>query len=282
MIENLQDTVTLNNGVKMPGMGLGVFQIPNEATADIVADGIKNGYRLIDTAQIYGNEEGTGAGIRAGLEATNLSREDLFITSKVWNAGLDREQTKAAVQNSLDKLGLDYIDLYLIHWPGTDTDIKAVWQGLEDMYHAGKIRAIGVSNFEIHHLEDLLAYAEVTPVINQIELHPRLTQTALREFDEAHGILTEAWSPLMQGQLFNEPILQKIAQAHGKSVAQVILRWDLQNDIVLLTKSARPERLVQNADLFDFELTDEEMAQINAMNQDHRVGPHPDKYNFEV
>ena len=282
MINNLQDTVTLNNGVKMPGMGLGVFQIPDADTAAIVEAGIKAGYRLIDTAAVYGNEAGTGEGIRRGLAATGLKRKDLFITTKVWNDGLTGEQTKAAFEESLTKLGLDYLDLYLIHWPGKDANFKDVWLAMEELYHQGKIRALGVSNFEPHHLADLLSYATVKPVINQVETHPSNSQTAVREFNAAHDILTQAWSPLAQGTLFNDPTLQQIAAAHHKSVAQVIFRWDLQHDILLLTKSAKASRLVDNATIFDFTLSDDEMAQIDALNQDHRVGPHPDKYNFEL
>lgn len=282
MIQNLQDTVTLNNGVKIPGMGLGVFQIPDADTAAIVEAGIKAGYRLIDTAAVYGNEAGTGEGIRRGLAATGLKREDLFVTTKVWNDGLNGEQTKVAFEESLTKLGLDYLDLYLIHWPGKDANFKDVWLAMEDLYKAGKIRALGVSNFEPHHLEALLSYATVKPVINQVETHPRNSQTAVREFNAAHDILTQAWSPLAQGTLFDNPTLQQIAAAHHKSVAQVIFRWDLQHDILLLTKSAKASRLVDNAAIFDFTLSDDEMAQIDALNQDHRVGPHPDEYNFEL
>lgn len=265
-------------------MGLGVFQISDDETANIVAEGIKAGYRLIDTATVYGNEKGTGEGIKRGLAETGLKREDLFITTKVWDDGLDYQQTKDAFQASLDALGLDYLDLYLIHWPGLNDQFKDAWLALEDLYKEGKIKAIGVSNFEVHHLEYLLSFAKVVPVINQVETHPGLIQEEVRKFDDAHDIKTEAWSPLAQGKLFDNPVLKEIAAKHNKSVVQVILRWDIQNDIVLLTKTVKEKRLHDNADIFDFELSPEEMKQINAIDNGDglRVGPNPDTYNFEL
>lgn len=281
MIKNLQDTVLLNNGKKMPGLGLGVFQIPNEQTATIVSEGIKTGYRLIDTAAVYGNEEGTGKGIKEGLAATGLKREDLFITSKVWNAGLDYEETLIAFEDSLNKLGLTYIDLYLIHWPGTDDRYIEVYKALEQLHEEGKIKAIGVSNFEIHHLKKLLSEIKIKPVVNQVELHPRLNQHELRAFCAENDILIEAWSPLMQGKILQEPVLKEIAERHHKSVAQIVLRWDIQQEIIVLTKSVKTERLISNAALFDFELTEEEMHTIDALDQHLRVGPDPDTFNFK-
>lgn len=208
MIHSLKENVRLNNGTEIPGLGLGVFQIPDEDTAEVVKKGIITGYRLIDTAQIYGNETGTGLGIKEGLAATGLSREDLFVTSKVWNNHLTYEETINAFEETLDRLALDYLDLYLIHWPGNNA-FKESWQAMEELYEAGKIKAIGVSNFEIHHLEDLLSYAKVVPVINQVELHPKLSQQALRDFCEKHNINIQAWSPLMQGKLLTEPAMWK-------------------------------------------------------------------------
>ena len=281
MIKNLQDTVLLNNGKKMPGLGLGVFQIPNEQTATIVSEGIKAGYRLIDTAAVYGNEEGTGQGIKEGLAATGLSREDLFITSKVWNAGLDYEETLIAFEDSLNKLGLTYIDLYLIHWPGPDDQYIEVYKALEHLYEEGKIKAIGVSNFEIHHLEKLLLETTVKPVVNQVELHPRLNQQELQAFCAANDILIEAWSPLMQGKILKEPVLQEIAENHHRSVAQIVLRWDIQHEIIVLTKSVKTERLISNAALFDFELTEAEIQMIDELDQHLRVGPDPDTFDFK-
>ncbi|MGE7690926.1 aldo/keto reductase [Lysinibacillus sp. NPDC097214] len=281
MINHLQDTITLNNGLQMPGMGLGVFQVENDATAEMVKNAIVVGYRSIDTAAIYGNEAGVGEGIKQALTATDLKREDLFITSKVWNDGLSYEETIAAYEDSLEKLGLDYLDLYLIHWPGKNKFAEA-WRALEDLYEQGKIKAIGVCNFHVSHLQDLLKTARITPVINQVEFHPRLQQAELRSFCEEHNIQMEAWAPLMQGGLLNHETISTIAEKYGKSNAQVILRWDIQNGIITIPKSVRKERMIQNADIFDFTLTDEEMAIINDMNLDQRVGPNPNDFDFAL
>jgi len=279
MITSLNDRIELNNGTAIPGLGLGVFQIPNEETADVVANGIKQGYRLIDTAQVYGNEEGTGEGIHRGLKENNLQREDLFITSKVWNNHLTYDETIAAANESLQKLGLDYLDLYLIHWPGDDS-FKDSYMALEQLYKEGKIKAIGVSNFQIHHLEELAKFATVTPVLNQVESHPKLIQSELRDYAAKHGIKIQAWSPLMQGKILKDATLQAIADKHGKSVAQVILRWDIQRDVLLVVKSVHPARMQSNADVFDFTLDQADMDKINAMNEDLRVGPNPDEFDF--
>lgn len=279
MINSLNDRVTLNNGTKIPGLGLGVFQIPNEDTAEVVANGIKEGYRLIDTAQVYGNEEGTGEGIRKGLAETGLKREDLFVTSKVWNNHLTYDETIAAANDSLNKLGLDYLDLYLIHWPG-DNSFKDSYLALEQLYKDGKIKAIGVSNFQIHHLEELAEYATVTPVLDQVESHPKLNQNELRDYAAKHDIKIQAWSPLMQGQILKDATLQTIADKYNKSVAQVVLRWDIQRDVLLAVKSVHPERMQSNADVFDFALEQSDMDKINEMNENLRVGPNPDEFDF--
>lgn len=279
MIKNLSDKVTLNNGVSMPGLGLGVFQIPNEETAAVVKEGIINGYRLIDTAQIYGNEEGTGEGIKAGLAATGLKREDLFVTSKVWNAHITFEEAITSFEETLEKLQLDYVDLFLIHWPGKES-YQASWLALEELYAQGKIKAIGVSNFEVHHLETLMSYAKVTPVLNQIELHPKLAQKEVRDYCDKHDIKVQAWSPLMQGALLDHPTLIDIAEKHGKTTAQVILRWDVQQDILLVVKSVHAERMLSNANVFDFVLDEQDMAKINELDEGLRSGPHPDEFNF--
>lgn len=279
MIHSLTDKIQLNNGSQIPGFGLGVFQIPNEETAQVVKNGIINGYRLIDTAQIYGNEEGTGLGIKEGLKATGLKREEIFVTSKVWNAHLSYDETLAAFEASLKALDLDYLDMYLIHWPGNKA-YKESWQALETLYNQGKIKAIGVSNFEIHHLEDLLSYAKILPVINQIELHPKLSQEILRDFAKKHDMKIQAWSPLMQGQLLKHPLIEKIAQKYGKSTAQIILRWGIQQDILLLVKSIKAERMKNNADIFDFELSSEDMTLLNGLNENLRVGPNPNEFDF--
>ncbi|MGJ3195993.1 aldo/keto reductase [Peribacillus frigoritolerans] len=280
MVKNLQDTTTLHNGVEMPWFGLGVFKVEEgPELVNAVKMAIKHGYRSIDTAAIYENEEGVGQGIREGLKEAGISREDLFVTSKVWNADLGYESTIAAYEKSLQKLGLEYLDLYLIHWP-VEGKYKEAWRALETLYKEGKVKAIGVSNFQIHHLKDLMEDAEVKPMVNQVECHPRLTQKEVQAFCKEQGIQLEAWSPLMQGELLDNEVLQAIATKHGKSVAQVILRWDLQNGIVTIPKSTKEHRIVENSTVFDFELTEEEMNQIDGLNQNHRVGPDPDNFDF--
>jgi len=273
---SLKDTVKLHNGVEMPWFGLGVFKVENgnEATESVKA-AIKNGYRSIDTAAIYKNEEGVGIGIKE----SGVAREELFITSKVWNEDQGYETTLAAFEKSLERLQLDYLDLYLIHWPGKDK-YKDTWRALEKLYKDGKIRAIGVSNFQVHHLEELLKDAEIKPMVNQVEFHPRLTQKELRDYCKAQGIQLEAWSPLMQGQLLDNEVLTQIAEKHNKSVAQVILRWDLQHEVVTIPKSIKEHRIIENADIFDFELSQEDMDKIDALNKDERVGPNPDELLF--
>lgn len=276
MINNLQSTTTLHNGVKMPWFGLGVFKVEEgPELVHAVKTAIQHGYRSIDTAAIYGNEEGVGRGIAE----SGVAREELFITSKVWNADLGYESTLAAYETSLKKLGLDYLDLYLIHWPKAGL-YKDAWRALETLYKAGKVKAIGVSNFQIHHLEDLLADAEIKPMINQVEYHPRLTQKELHAYCTETGIQLEAWSPLMQGQLLDNPVLKEIADRHGKSVAQVILRWDLQHGVVTIPKSTNEHRIAENAAIFDFELTAEDMERIDSLNENLRVGPDPDNFDF--
>ncbi|WP_105980194.1 aldo/keto reductase [Bacillus paralicheniformis] len=278
--KNLQDRIALNNGTDMPWFGLGVFKVEEgPELVQAVKTAIKHGYRSIDTAAIYGNEEGVGQGIREGLKEAGISREDLFVTSKVWNDDLGYDETIAAYEASLEKLGLDYLDLYLIHWP-VEGRYKAAWKALETLYEQGRVKAIGVSNFHVHHLEDLLKDAAVKPVIDQVEYHPRLTQKELQAFCRSHSIQLQAWSPLMQGQLLSHPLLKDIADKHGKTPAQVILRWDLQNGVITIPKSTKAERIAQNADVFDFELTLEEMKQIDGLNENTRVGPDPDNFDF--
>ncbi|MED3814329.1 aldo/keto reductase [Priestia megaterium] len=280
MSNHLQDTVTLHNGVKMPWLGLGVFKVEEgPELVNAVKTAIVKGYRSIDTAAIYGNEEGVGEGIRQGLKEAGLSREDIFVTSKVWNADLGYEETLAAYETSLQKLGLEYLDLYLIHWP-VEGKYKEAWKALETLYKEEKVRAVGVSNFQIHHLEDLMKDGDVKPVINQVEYHPRLTQKELHAFCQKHDIQLEAWSPLMQGELLDNDVLKGIAEKHGKSVAQIILRWDLQNGVVTIPKSIKEHRIVENSSLFDFELDAEDVSKINELNQNHRVGPDPDNFDF--
>lgn len=280
MIQNLQDTVTLHNGVNMPGLGLGVFKVEEgQELVHAVQYAIGQGYRSIDTAAIYGNEAGVGEGIRQGMKNAGISRDELFITSKVWNVDLGYESTLAAYETSLQKLGLDYLDLYLIHWPVAGK-YKEAWRALETLYASGKVKAIGVSNFQVHHLQDLMKDAEVVPMVNQVEYHPRLTQQEVGNFCREHDIQLEAWSPLMQGQLLDHPLLREIADKHNKEVAQVIIRWDLQNGVVTIPKSTKEQRIVSNANVFDFELSTDEMKQITAMNENLRVGPDPDNFDF--
>lgn len=280
MTMNLQSATTLHNGVNMPWFGLGVFKV-EEGTevVEAVKTAIKNGYRSIDTAAIYQNEEGVGEGIRIGLKEAGISREDLFVTSKVWNADFGYDSTIEAYETSLKKLGLDYLDLYLIHWP-VEGKYKDTWKALEYLYENGRVKAIGVSNFHIHHLKDILKDAKIIPMVNQVEFHPKLIQTELLSFCKEHQIQMEAWSPLMQGQLLEDSTLKEIADAHGKSVAQIILRWDLQNGVITIPKSIKEHRIIENSSIFDFELTPEDMSKINALNENKRVGPDPDNFDF--
>jgi diketogulonate reductase-like aldo/keto reductase len=272
MPTSLKDTVTLHNGVKMPWMGLGVFKVTDgEEVIESVKAAIRNGYISIDTASFYKNEEGVGQAFRE----SGVPREELFITTKVWNADQGYESTLQAFETSLDKLGLDYLDLYLIHWPGKNK-YKETWKAFEELYKQGRVRAIGVCNFQVHHLEDLIASAEIKPMVNQVELHPHLTQKELLAYCKAEGIQLEAWSPLKQGQLLNHPVLEDIAQKYNKSVAQVILRWDLQHGVVTIPKSVKEQRIIDNANVFDFELSAEDMEKIDGLNEDSRAGSHPD------
>ncbi|WP_377890964.1 aldo/keto reductase [Alkalihalobacillus sp. R86527] len=272
----LSKTVKLNNGVEMPQVGLGVYQVKEEdQLIGAVTAAIKNGYKSIDTAAIYGNEEWVGKAIKE----SGVPREELFITSKVWNTDQGYNETIQAFETSLEKMDLEYLDLYLIHWPVEDKFVDT-WKAMEHLYHEGKIKAIGVSNFHIHHLETLFKETTVKPVVNQIELHPKLNQKELREFGEKHDIKIEAWSPLMRGELLDNEELKEIAEKHNKSTAQIILRWHLQNDVIIIPKSTKEHRIKENADLFNFELTSEEMDRINGLNEDKRVGPDPDHFDF--
>ncbi|NMD69850.1 aldo/keto reductase [Bacillus sp. DNRA2] len=273
MITSLQDTTILHNGVKMPWFGLGVFKVQEGSEViESVKAAINHGYISIDTAAIYQNEEGVGTGIRE----SGIPREKLFVTSKVWNTDQGYDTTLKAFDLSLQKLGLDYLDLYLIHWPGKDK-YKQTWKALEKLYKDGRVRAIGVSNFLIHHLQDLISEAEIIPMVNQVEYHPHLTQKELHAFCKQHQIQLEAWSPLKRGALLNEPLLTEVAAKYGKSVAQLILRWDLQNQVITIPKSIKPERIIENADIFDFEISADDMKKIDGLNIDDRSGSHPDQ-----
>ncbi|SET18910.1 aldo/keto reductase [Paenibacillus sp. NFR01] len=273
---HLQSKATLNNGVEMPWFGLGVYKVQEgNEVIESVKTAIQAGYRSIDTAALYGNEEGVGQAIRE----SGVPREELFITTKVWNSDQREGRVLEAFETSLNKLGLDYVDLYLVHWPVKDK-YKETWKAMEQLYASGKVRAIGVSNFQIHHLQDLLADASVVPTVNQVELHPHLSQPQLRQFCKDNGIQIEAWAPLGQGRLLDNETLKDIAAVHGKSVAQVILRWDLQNGIVTIPKSVTESRIIENADIYDFELSSDEMKRIDDLNGDLRYGADPDNFNF--
>lgn len=281
MINNINSTITLNNGMEMPRLGLGVFRVEDSSElVNAVKVAIKNGYRSIDGAAIYGNEEAMGEGIRQGIKEAGISREDLFITSKVWNTDLGYESTIAAYEASLNRLGVDYLDLYLIHWP-VEGKYKEAWRALEYLYKEGRVKAIGVSNFQVHHLQDLLSDAEIKPVINQVEFHPYLSQQKVREYCKENHIQGEAWSPLMAGNgLLENEILKEIAKKYNKTAAQVVLRWDLQSQVVTIPKSTNERRLIENIDIFDFNLSKDDMDKIDSLNKDLRVGPDPDNFDF--
>jgi diketogulonate reductase-like aldo/keto reductase len=275
-IKTLQDTTVLHNGVKMPWFGLGVFKVEDgQEVINSVKWAIEAGYKSIDTAAIYKNEEGVGQAIKE----SGVPREELFITTKVWNKDQGFESTLAAFETSLEKLGLEYLDLYLVHWP-VKGKYKETWRALEKLYKDGKVKAIGVSNFKIHHLEDILADCEIKPMVNQVEYHPRLSLKDLLAYCKENEIQMEAWSPLMQGELLNEPTLVELADKYGKSVAQLILRWDLQNGVVTIPKSVKQHRIVENAAIFDFEISAEDMVKIDGLNEDRRIGPDPDTFDF--
>ncbi|MFF5493785.1 aldo/keto reductase [Streptomyces aquilus] len=269
-------TVTLNNGIEIPQLGFGVFQVPDPETAAAVTSALEAGYRSIDTAAIYGNEAGVGQ----ALAASGIARDELFVTTKLWNADQGYDATLKAFDASLAKLGLDFVDLYLIHWPTPARDLyRESWRAIEKLASEGRVRAAGVSNFQPAHLRRLLDDSSLVPAVNQIELHPGLQQSELRALHAELGIATEAWSPLAQGAMLGEPVLTSIAERYGKSPAQVVLRWHLQLGNVVIPKSVTPSRIRENADLFDFALTDEEMTEIAGLDRGLRTGPDPDTLN---
>lgn len=276
MLTSLSDSTVLSNGVKMPWLGLGVWKMEDGTlVSEVVKTAIKLGYRSIDTAAVYRNEAGVGQGIKE----CGVPREELFITTKVWNSDQGYETTMAAFEGSLDRLGLDYVDLYLVHWP-VKGKYKETWCALVELYKQGRVRAIGVSNFQIHHLKDIIEDTGFVPMVNQVEFHPHLSQKPLLAYCKEQGIQLEAWSPLAQGALVNHPVLGEIGAKYKKSASQVILRWDLQNGVVTIPKSVREARLKENGDVFDFALTEADMAAIDALNLDKRMGSDPDNFNF--
>lgn len=264
--------VTLNNGVRMPQLGFGVYQVPDDETTAAVAAALDAGYRSIDTAAIYGNESGVGRAIAAA----GIARDELFITTKVWNSDQGYDRTLRAFDDSLAKLGLEQLDLSLIHWPTPERGLYPdTWRALERLHADGRVRAIGVSNFEPEHLDRLLASSTVVPAVNQVELHPALQNRATVAANERHGIVTEAWSPLAQGAVLGEASVIAIAARHDATPAQVVLRWHLQQGRVVIPKSVTPSRIAENLDVFGFELTADELAAIDALERDGRTGPHP-------
>jgi diketogulonate reductase-like aldo/keto reductase len=274
---DLNSSTQLNNGLRMPWLGLGVWQIRDDAeTERVVRAAIAQGYRSIDTAKIYGNERGVGRAIRS----CGVPREQLFVTTKVWTDDVRRDRVADAFQESLDVLGLEYLDLYLVHWPVSGRIVKA-WHAMEQLAASGRVKAIGVSNHMRPHLDELLASATIPPAVNQIEFHPYLQSRALVDFCREHRIQVEAWSPLMRaGALLQNPVLVDIARQHGRTVAQVVLRWDIQSAIITIPKSAKPQRIAENAAIFDFELSPAEMSAIGRLDRDHRVGPDPFNFTF--
>ncbi|RMI39607.1 aldo/keto reductase [Streptomyces triticirhizae] len=267
--------VTLNNGVTMPQLGFGVFQVPDDETAQAVGTALEAGYRSIDTAAAYGNERGVGQ----ALAASGIPRDQLFVTTKLWNDDQGHDRALAAFDASLERLGLDRLDLYLIHWPAPEQDRYVdTWRALERLYADGRVRAIGVSNFQVTHLQRLMDETGIVPAVNQVELHPGLPQVELRAFHREHGIATEAWSPLAKGGLLRDASLGRVAERHDVTPAQAVLRWHLQLGNVVIPKSVTPERIRQNLDVLGFTLDEEDMATIAALESDLRTGPHPDTF----
>jgi len=271
-------TITLNNGVEIPQLGFGVFQIKPDETAAAVQTALEVGYRHIDTAEMYGNEAGVGEGIRN----SGVPREEIFVTSKLNNGFHARDDALKAFDGTLAALQFDHVDLFLIHWPlpGIDVDYVETWKAMEEIYESGRAKAIGVSNFNPHHLRKLHGETEVIPAVNQIEVHPYLTQDEVRAFNAEHQIATEAWSPIAKGMVNDDPAIQRVAARHGKSPAQATLRWAIQRGDIVFPKSVTRSRVEENFDLFDFELTEDDMREITLLNRNERTGPDPDTFNY--
>lgn len=275
-ITNIQGTWTLNNGIEMPYLGLGVFQSKEgDEVINAVQYALDAGYRHIDTAAIYNNEVGVGKAIRLNP----VDRKDIFVTSKVWNSEQGYDSTLSAFDKSMERLGFDYLDLYLVHWP-VKGKYKETWRALEYLYKKGRVRAIGVSNFLKHHLEDLLATAEIVPMVNQVEFHPYVVQQELLDYCAENKIQFEAWSPLMQGKILEVKEMSGLAEKYNKTPVQIVLRWNLQKDVITIPKSVKKERIESNADIFDFELSKEDLALIDSLDKNHRLGADPDNFNF--
>ncbi|WP_437396010.1 aldo/keto reductase [Flagellimonas lutimaris] len=275
-ITDLQGSFELHNGVQMPYFGLGVYLSKDGSEViNAVKEALNHGYRHIDTASVYDNEEGVGKGI----QESNVDRKDVFLVSKVWNTDQGYDTTLKAFDASLERLGTDYLDLYLIHWPKGELS-KETWKALEKLYREKRVRAIGVSNFLQHHLEDLLTSAEIVPMVNQMEFHPYLVQQDLIDFCNSKGIQYEAWSPMMQGNIFDLDIMKDLAAKYNKTIAQIVLRWDLQKGVVTIPKSSKKERIIANSDLFDFELSEEDVQLLDGLDKGKRFGPDPDNFDF--
>ncbi|GAB3448273.1 aldo/keto reductase [Actinophytocola sediminis] len=268
--------VSLNNGVLMPQLGFGVFQVPNEVTREAVSEALRAGYRAVDTATLYGNEQGVGAALRD----SGVARADVFVTTKLWNDDQGYDSTLRAFDTSARLLGVDFLDLYLIHWPAPSMDrYVESWRALGTLLADGRVRAIGVSNFQPAHLRRLVEETGTVPAVNQIELHPYLRQAELRELHEMLGVVTEAWSPLAKGgDLLADPVIAALAARHGRTPAQVVLRWHVQLGNVVIPKSVTPARMRENLDVFGFALTDEELAEVHALDRGLRTGPDPDHF----
>jgi diketogulonate reductase-like aldo/keto reductase len=276
MISNIKDCTQLNNGLKMPWLGFGVYQIKDGREVEqAVKSALEVGYRSIDTAALYGNERGVGKAIRE----SGIPREDIFLTTKVWNDDQREKRTLAAFEESLGRLGTEYVDLYLIHWPVKGC-YQETWQVMEKIYQSGRAKAIGVSNFLVHQLEDILRSGQIVPSVNQVEFHPFLVQPDLLKFCQSHKIQVEAWSPLMQGQITSKQATQKLAEKYHKTPAQIVLRWDLQHEVVTIPKSTHANRITENTQIFDFELSQADMNAMDALDEGKRVGPDPDNFNF--
>jgi 2,5-diketo-D-gluconate reductase A len=274
--DTAQPIVTLNSGQQMPQLGLGVYKVNQDIAVQLVQHALEIGYRRIDTAALYDNEAEVGAAIRK----SGLAREDIFVTSKIWNDRHGYAEAKEAIQESLDRLNIDYVDMMLIHWPCPKQDkFVETWRAFEEVLETGLVRGIGVSNFNQPHLEKLLASSNITPAINQVELHPQLAQNSLRHFNKLHGIRTEAWAPLGRARFNDHPLLTEIAESLNKSVAQVIIRWHLQLENLVIPKSSNPDRLAENFDVFDFELSDHNMGLIATLNTETRIATNPDDMN---
>lgn len=276
LIKNITDCTVLNNGLKMPWLGFGVFQVnEGEEVENSVKWALEAGYRSIDTAAVYRNERGVGKTMRQ----SGIPREEIFLTTKVWNEDQRTKRTLEAFDESLERLDTDYVDLYLIHWPVKGC-YQETWKAMEEIYHSGRAKSVGVSNFLIHHLQDILENSDLVPAVNQVEFHPFLVQPELLNFCKEHQIQLEAWSPLIRGEIVSVSEVQRLAEKYQKTPAQIALRWDLQHEVVTIPRSIHRDRIEENSQIFDFELSDEDMTLLDALDAGRRIGPDPDNFDF--